>query len=94
MRHERLFAAVARNVQLFKHGGLGRLGNRPAGKVRWLGILGPLELSNTPLVVVVLVGEQLAAVHATDGNNHLLALPLMNVPERLYAVPQFLRGAR
>ena len=73
MRHERLLAAVAGNVKFLKDGRLGRLGNRLARKVGRLGILGALEFPNAALVIVVLVGEQFAAVHATDGNNHLVA---------------------
>ncbi len=72
MRHERLFATVASNVQFLKDFCLGRLWDRLAREIRRLGILGSFQCPNALLVEVILVRKQLAAIHAPNGNDHLL----------------------
>lgn len=72
MRQKHLLTAIACQSDLFHDVGLFRFRNRAAVKVCALSVALSLKLLEAPLIVEPFVGEQLAAIHAPDGNDHCI----------------------
>lgn len=76
MSQERLLATIARELQFFEQLAFGRLGNLLAVKTGGLCCTRALDFTQPALVILPLVGQEFAAIHTTNGNDHFCLMPL------------------
>ena len=81
MGQEDLFATVALDVEFLEDACLGRLRNRLPVKVRRFRILRALVLPKFALIIIILVPNQLPAVHTAHWNDHFGLLTGAKNPE-------------
>lgn len=76
MGEQRLLTAVACELQFLVDLAFGCLGNLFAVKTRGLCGTRALDLAQSALIVLPLVGQEFAAIHTTNGDDHFCLVPL------------------